>query len=768
MLTLARLPAASFRRTLPLLNLRKPLSTRRLTVTDVLKQTSKLRIGKAELKALQNGQSDEIPKRRNPKVQDVEKIFGKRPKSEGKNPLKKSKKLRGPNKQSGRSLKKNADLQRNVGGAESKVVIPSKIPFKQAKELHVEHIPKLAHKLDRVLFSPGVQFLQDPRTRIYNYDPHLASIVHIDDFDFSKIQGFVTVSKDETLLKEAIRTGKTFYSSTLSMTLTLHQFYLFLNNYTETSRNRFDFPPFSRTCTTLPLSVIIEPKGVNPATDETIYSVSSDKSADVEILLGAMGHCLEVMLTTSPDEFQKYLKETSEKRDETEKEKKDETEEEKRDETEKKDEANAKTKSENTATEKTPSLDAEDPDPSCSPTPNVYNYLTCGEFLMRSQLDCYDLRLPGNGTFDLKTRAVCAIRHDRNSDASESTYQIWKLKGQYESFEREYNDLIRTGALLKYGFQARIGQMDGILVAYHNVRSFFGFQYIPLLDIDQVFYSDKNVQRRVENNSQLAPEAEDELSSVVAESQFKVSLAMWQDIMNSVIADLKGTKYEKGAFRLVLKRKQTLVSSHPTRKTPVSILHVYAVPLESDTVAKFQQFSDRFETSFRAEISNAERAENLKNYQTELDKFNGDVATHSPVLKYTVRVDVSVDATTLSGPGRHPFPPSAVSAPAYKYSIRGDKANSVVKTSNHSPPPKLSATSADDSDPSDSIRNQYLSLMKAMSSTLTMAVRPAYRQGSGSPSLVDQMRRYSAVGKRRRTNWHQKENPPQRFSPHEA
>lgn len=32
---------------------------------------------------------------------------------------------------------------------------------------------------------------------------------------------------------------------------------------------------------------------------------------------------------------------------------------------------------------------------------------------MRSQLDCKDRRLPGKGTFDVKTRAALVIRHDR-------------------------------------------------------------------------------------------------------------------------------------------------------------------------------------------------------------------------------------------------------------------------------------------------------------------------------------------------------------------
>ncbi|KAJ4482211.1 mitochondrial protein Pet127-domain-containing protein [Lentinula aciculospora] len=53
-----------------------------------------------------------------------------------------------------------------------------------------------------------------------------------------------------------------------------------------------------------------------------------------------------------------------------------------------------------------------------------------------------------------------------------------------ESFEREYFDLIRS-AFLKYQFQVRIGDMDGVFVAYHNTARMFGFQYIPLEEMDQ-------------------------------------------------------------------------------------------------------------------------------------------------------------------------------------------------------------------------------------------------------------------------------------------
>lgn len=43
--------------------------------------------------------------------------------------------------------------------------------------------------------------------------------------------------------------------------------------------------------------------------------------------------------------------------------------------------------------------------------------------LMRSQLDCKDRRLPGKGTFDVKTRAALVIRHDR------ANYVVSRLSG---------------------------------------------------------------------------------------------------------------------------------------------------------------------------------------------------------------------------------------------------------------------------------------------------------------------------------------------------
>ena len=71
------------------------------------------------------------------------------------------------------------------------------------------------------------------------------------------------------------------------------------------------------------------------------------------------------------------------------------------------------------------------------------------KLVLRSQLDCFDSRLPGTGVFDIKTRAVTSIRHDQLNFKESSGYQIRTLNGLNQSFEREYYDLIRS-AFLKY------------------------------------------------------------------------------------------------------------------------------------------------------------------------------------------------------------------------------------------------------------------------------------------------------------------------------
>ena len=52
-------------------------------------------------------------------------------------------------------------------------------------------------------------------------------------------------------------------------------------------------------------------------------------------------------------------------------------------------------------------------------------------------------------------------------------------------------------AFLEYQFQARIGNMAGIFVAYHNTARIFGFQYISLLEMDRCLFGRRGAGKEV-------------------------------------------------------------------------------------------------------------------------------------------------------------------------------------------------------------------------------------------------------------------------------
>ena len=138
---------------------------------------------------------------------------------------------------------------------------------------------------------------------------------------------------------------------------------------------------------------------------------------------------------------------------------------------------------------------------------------------MRSQLDAYDSRLPGTGMFDLKTRATVSIRMMMSDYQAGTGYEIKQTQGKYESFEREYYDLLRSAAL-KYSLQVRMGRMDGIFVAYHNVMRLFGFQYISLSELDYALHGQFNVE--------------------LGDREFKLSLILLNKVINKATEKFPG------------------------------------------------------------------------------------------------------------------------------------------------------------------------------------------------------------------------------------
>ncbi|ODV92618.1 hypothetical protein CANCADRAFT_16659, partial [Tortispora caseinolytica NRRL Y-17796] len=373
--------------------------------------------------------------------------------------------------------------------------------------------PRLAHNLDRALFSPGVHYLQDPRSHVYNFDPYLGEVMSVGDFDFRAIPAYTVTSKDKTLSSIAERCKARFIASSSSITGILSKFHYAMfptKKYDVRQVSHHikpdDTPSFS---SRLPAVAFLR------RSDNGIYALDASKAYDYEHILTHLGKTMELLLTSAPAEFEKYRMNGSE--------------------------------SQMRGSEI---------------KPDTYHYSQYKDFLLRSQIDCYDPRLPGTGTFDLKTRACVSVRHDLLHSQKElgSGYQITKTYGQFESFEREFHDMIRT-TMLKYALQARVGRMDGIFVAYHNIQRFFGFEYIPLETMDALLYN---------GGSQ---------STAIAETEFMASLQILREFF-----DMVSKKHPGKSFRLHFED-----SRRKKRMDQVdSSLAVFVEVMDNETVEKLQ------------------------------------------------------------------------------------------------------------------------------------------------------------------------------------
>ncbi|KXS20889.1 Pet127-domain-containing protein [Gonapodya prolifera JEL478] len=333
-------------------------------------------------------------------------------------------------------------------------------------------IPRLSMGLERVLFHSGVQVLQDPRSRVFNFDPSLKRIPRIEEFDFSLLSPFVPPSQDEALHKYGNKCGARYVASTSSAGSALSQFVLSVTDHRDidTSGMSMAFLGESRKHTRMiraPCSVLL-----HWIPEEGIYAMDAEKPEDESLgdtTLSQLGNVLEKKLTLSKEEFAGYLLT----------------------------EGGAAKRPENSER-----------------TNDSFHYGKFGSFLLRSQIDCHHPSLP-KGTFDIKTRATQMIRMDPKNHMSNLGYKLQSHRGAYQSYEREYYDMIR-GAGLKWSLQARIGAMDGIFVCHHNTDEIFGFQYIPLDTIDALLFG----------------------SSEIAEQSFLASLRMLEDCLSEVTAKL--------------------------------------------------------------------------------------------------------------------------------------------------------------------------------------------------------------------------------------
>ena len=282
----------------------------------------------------------------------------------------------------------------------------------------------------------------------------------VSEFDFNALKEYITSSRDQTLTNLAEVHGKRYVGSTSSLTGILAQFHFLLSQWREinTSTLSKGFPIKLKSFTLLqrcPSAIFLRWKNGT-------YAIDVDKEFASATVLSMLGKSLEKLLTLNTEDYEKYRKTNLGQISDEERN-----------------------------------------------TPESFHYSTMGDFLMRSQLDAYDARLPGTGMFDLKTRAVISVRMDSRNYEQGSGYEIKTLHGEFESFEREYFDMIRA-AFLKYSLQVRMGRMDGIFVAFHNTERIFGFQYISLPEMDATLHGQ---------------------SDIIGDQEFKLSL----DLLNKIL-----------------------------------------------------------------------------------------------------------------------------------------------------------------------------------------------------------------------------------------
>jgi hypothetical protein len=385
-------------------------------------------------------------------------------------------------------------------------------------------VPSLSYGLERVLFNPGVYHLQDPRSRVFNFDPYLQTIMPVNDFDFSALKQYITSSRDKTLLSKAKQEEKKYTGSTSSMTSALGHFHFLLSQWRPINTGILSqmFPVEYNTFTALQRG----PTAVFLRWRDGTYAIDADKQYDNSNILMMLGKSMEKLLTLSTEDFEKYRKANS-----------DQISEEQRNESE------------------------------------PFHYTTIGDFLLRSQLDAHDSRLPGSGMFDLKTRAVISVRMDADAWKEGKGYQIRGRHGEWESFEREYYDMIRA-AFLKYSLQVRMGRMDGIFVAFHNTERIFGFQYISLPEMDYALHGTDN--------------------TAIGDSEFKLSL----ELLNRVL-DRATAKFPEKSLRLHFE----------TRDGVTPFMYIFAEPIEEEEVEKIQATNKQKIEAFERSVLGLEDSE---------------------------------------------------------------------------------------------------------------------------------------------------------------
>ena len=451
-------------------------------------------------------------------------------------------------------------------------------------------VPQLAHDLRRVLFNPGVYQLQDSRSGVFNFDSYIQRMIPVSEFKFEALNDYITSSKDEYLHSLGRENRKKYIGSSSSLTGILAHFHFLFSHY-----RKIDLSSFSRAFADQPATftqINKCPSAQFLIHQEGMYAVDADKEFDTANILMDLGKGMEKLLTLPKDKYEEFRR-----------------------------------------TNKAESGEADNAPVDPEIDPEAYSFCQQGNVLMRSQLDAYDPQLPGTGLFDLKSRAVVSIRFNIKRMDQVAGYEIRSRHGLWGSYEREYYDMLRS-AMLKYSLQARMGQMDGIMVVYHNVERIFGFQYIPLTEIDQHLHGQED--------------------PTLGDAEFRLSV----NLMNEV--------FDRATRAFPDKSLRVYCESRPgAQREPGPKFDIYAQPYEQYEIDEIQHSNSRAISEYQNRLlyppsatseaySGLSLAEALTvdkpSGVTSPDVHNETVEIERPVYAATVRIVNKVNGKTVVRP----------------------------------------------------------------------------------------------------------------------
>lgn len=82
--------------------------------------------------------------------------------------------------------------------AEAGKITADDVPVREVKPIRQGKVARLAPGLQRVLFSPGVHHLRDPRTGVWNFpNRELDAIPRPEQFGFNRLPQYITASEDD-------------------------------------------------------------------------------------------------------------------------------------------------------------------------------------------------------------------------------------------------------------------------------------------------------------------------------------------------------------------------------------------------------------------------------------------------------------------------------------------------------------------------------------------------------------------------------------------